>query len=150
MPPSLISGSGPNARYAEAKAVKCDSAVLINNGNITISSSDDAIMSETSIEINDGTLSIPDSEEGIEAPFITVNGGNIHVTSADDCINSTFGIDGEFDDGSLLTINGGYIVVNATGGDETDIDGLYTGGTYSGGMFRKTFTISSKITNVNF
>jgi uncharacterized membrane protein len=32
----------------------------------------------------------------------------------------------------------------------TNTDGLYTGGTYSGGTFRKTFTISSKITNVNF
>jgi hypothetical protein len=39
-----------------------------------------------------------------------------------------------------------------TGGTSsgTNLDGLYSGGTYSGGTLRKTFTISSKITSVNF
>jgi hypothetical protein len=39
-----------------------------------------------------------------------------------------------------------------TGGSSTgtEINGLYTGGTYSGGTLRKSFTISSKITNVLF
>jgi hypothetical protein len=39
-----------------------------------------------------------------------------------------------------------------TGGSSTGVntDGLYTGGTYSGGTLKKTFTISSKITNVTF
>ncbi|OPZ97481.1 MAG: hypothetical protein BWY70_01490 [Bacteroidetes bacterium ADurb.Bin408] len=29
-------------------------------------------------------------------------------------------------------------------------NGLYTGGTYSGGTLKKTFTITSKVTNVTF
>ncbi len=126
-----ISGTGPNAQYAEAKAIKSDSDVLISNGNIIISSADDGIKSETSIVINNALLSINNSVEGLEAPFITINSGNIHILSSDDCINTTFGGGGEYDDGSLLTISGGYVVVNTTGGDGLDGNGdiLFTGGT---------------------
>jgi hypothetical protein len=39
-----------------------------------------------------------------------------------------------------------------TGGSSTGTlkDGLYSGGLYSGGALKKTFTISSRITNVTF
>jgi len=127
----LVSGSGPNANYAEAKAVKSDDDILINKGNITISSSDDGIKSTTSITINDATVNITGSEEGLEAPYITINGGNVHVKADDDGINTTFGNGGEQNDGSLMTINGGWTVVNTTGGDGLDANGniLITGGT---------------------
>ena len=130
-PRIYISGTGPNAQYAEAKAIKSDSDVSISNGNIIISSADDGIKSETSIEISNVLLSINNSVEGLEAPFITINSGNIHILSSDDCINTTFGGGGENDDGSLLTIGGGYVVVNTTGGDGLDGNGdmLFTGGT---------------------
>lgn len=126
-----ISGSGQEAEYAESKAMKSDSAAVINNGNITISSADDGIKSEISIEINGGTLLINNSIEGLEAPFITINDGDVHIFSSDDCINTTFGTGSEWDDGSLMTINGGYVVVNATTGDGLDSNGdiLFTGGT---------------------
>jgi len=127
----FISGSGQNAQYAEAKAVKSDSAVLINNGTITIASADDGIKSETSITINNAVLTISNSVEGLEAPYITINSGNVHVFSSDDCINTTFGTGGEWDDGSLMTFNGGYVSVSATTGDGLDSNGdiLFTGGT---------------------
>ncbi|HNX86535.1 MAG TPA: carbohydrate-binding domain-containing protein [Bacteroidales bacterium] len=126
-----ISGSGQNANYAEAKAIKCDSAVLIQNGTLTISSADDGIKSETSITINNATVTINNSVEGLEAPFITINSGNVHVSASDDAINTTFGSGGEFDDGSLMSINGGYLVVSATQGDGLDSNGdiVINGGT---------------------
>jgi trimeric autotransporter adhesin len=126
-----ISGSGNNAVYAEAKAVKSDGAVVINNGAITIGSADDGIKSETSITISTATVNITNSVEGIEAPYITINSGTVDAHSTDDCFNATFGNGGEQDDGSLLTINGGNVVLNTTGGDGLDSNGdiLITGGT---------------------
>ncbi len=106
-----ISGSGNNAVYAEAKAVKSDGAVLINNGAITIGSADDGIKSETSITINTATVTITNSGEGLEAPYITINSGTVDTHSTDDCFNATFGNGGEQDDGSLLTINGGQCCI---------------------------------------
>lgn len=127
----LVSGSGNNAVYAEAKAVSCDSNVKIDNGTITISTTDDGIKSKTAIDVNNGSLNITNSVEGLEAPFITFNNGNINVKASDDCINATFGNGGEINDGSHLKINGGTLVVNTSGGDGLDSNGNITimGGT---------------------
>lgn len=127
----LISGFGSNANYAEAKAIKADQDVQINSGMISIGSSDDGIKAGNSITINNGVLDISNSVEGIEAPYITFNGGNTHVKASDDGINATFGNDSNQNDGSLLAFNGGYVMVNATGGDGLDSNGnlLMTGGT---------------------
>jgi hypothetical protein len=123
----LVSGSD----YAEAKAVKSDGAITINNGNITISSADDGMKSETCITISIATVSITKSIEGLEAPFITVNSGNISIVASDDSFNATFGNGGEANDGSCLYLNGGNIVVNSSGGDGLDSNGniVITGGT---------------------
>jgi trimeric autotransporter adhesin len=132
-PKILISGSGMKATYDEAKAVKCTGAVTINNGNISISSADDGIKSKTSITISNAVVSILNSYEGMEAPFITVNSGNISIVSTDDGFNatkSTVAGGTEANDGSLLTISGGTIVVNSSTGDPLDSNGniVITGG----------------------
>jgi len=119
----LVSGSGNNANYAEAKAISCDSDVSIENGTITISSADDGIKSQTAITISNASLTINNSVEGLEAPFITINSGEVYVKSSDDALNATFGNGGEFDDGSMLKINGGQVVLNATNGDGLDSNG---------------------------
>jgi trimeric autotransporter adhesin len=126
-----ISGSGDNAEYDEAKTIKCDGAVTINNGLINLSSMDDALKSDAAITINNGTITISKSVEGIEAPYITVNNGTVDITASDDAINSTMGNGGEFNDGSCLYINGGTISVNTTKGDGLDSNGsiAMTGGT---------------------
>lgn len=127
----LISGSGNNADYAESKTIKSDGALTINNGNLTISSNDDGMKSETSITIKKGTINIIKSVEGIEAPFITVYDGNVSIVSSDDGFNATKGNGGETNDGSLLDIKNGYIVVSSSNGDGLDSNGNITmsGGT---------------------
>lgn len=122
---------GETGEAAEAKAVKADGAVVIENGNITISSADDGIKSETSVTINGGTLKVVKSYESVEAPFITVNGGDINLVSSDDSFNSTYGNGGEQDDGSMLAFNGGYVCASSTAGDPLDSNGdiSMTGGT---------------------
>ena len=107
----------------EAKAIKADGTVTINNGEITISAADDAIKSDYWIEVNGGLIDIQDSVEGIEAPNIVINDGEIHLNSSDDGMNATYGNDVEGDDGSILTINGGYLDLSASSGDGIDSNG---------------------------
>lgn len=119
------------SEYAEAKAISMDSMITINSGAITISSVDDAVKSKYWIEVNGGTITIPKSVEGFEAPNIYIKGGEISVTSSDDGLNATKGSDIEGNDGSQLTISGGYLYVNAPTGDGIDGNGNLTisGGT---------------------
>ena len=127
----LISGSGPNANYAEAKAVSCNGAINILNGNITIKSADDALKSTISITVSNATIDVQNCYEGFESPAITVNSGNVTVKSTDDSFNGTHGNGGENDDNSMVQINGGQVVLNASNGDGLDSNGdiTMTGGT---------------------
>jgi hypothetical protein len=117
--------------YAEAKGISLDSLVTIAGGQLTLTTVDDAIKSKTRIDVNDGLVTIPNTVEGLEAPVIHINGGVVHLTSTDDGINATFGVDGESNDGSDLTINGGYLHLSAPQGDGIDSNGNFTvnGGT---------------------
>lgn len=119
----LVSGSGNNAEYAEAKAVSVDGEIVIKSGTIQISSADDGIKSDSRITIDGGSVHITKSVEGIEAPFITINGGEIIVNASDDALNATHGNEGEGDDGSILRINDGTVVLSASGGDGLDSNG---------------------------
>jgi hypothetical protein len=107
----------------EAKAIKGDGPIVINSGDITISSADDGLKSDESITFNGGTVSITKSYEGVEAPDIYVNGGEISLVTSDDGFNATHGNGGESDDGSLLSVSGGNIHINASGGDALDSNG---------------------------
>jgi len=63
--------------------------IVIDNGNITLSSQNDAIHGETHITINDGFIDIKDCKEGIEAQMIDILGGEIHINSFNDGINAS-------------------------------------------------------------
>ncbi|MBK8808209.1 MAG: carbohydrate-binding domain-containing protein [Bacteroidales bacterium] len=126
------SGFGSSTDYYLPKAIKGATAVVVNNGTITIKSTDDGIKSDNSITINNGTLTIENSVEGLEAKFITVNGGFTSVTSSNDGINATAGLVSGGDngnDGSLLKVTGGVVI--ADGLDAVDSNGSIeqTGGT---------------------
>ena len=105
--------------------------VTMNNGTVAISTADDAIHSEVSITVNNGDLTISKSYESIEAPAIVINGGNISFVASNDGFNASKGNGGEQDDGCTLAINGGYIVANVSNGDGMDSNGsaTMTGGT---------------------
>jgi len=127
----LVSGSGQNAEYDEAKTISCDGAITINSGYVTISSADDGIKSDASVTVNNGEINILKAYEGIEAPYITFNNGTVNIAVTDDGINTSKGNGGESNDGSIMTINGGAISVNSSQGDGLDSNGsiVMTGGT---------------------
>jgi hypothetical protein len=100
------------------------------------------------LEINGGNIQITDSYEGIESAVITINDGEIQIVASDDGINVAGGTDGSgmnmgpgfggghgggpgegpgqdnfaAADSYRLTINGGYIYVDANG-DGIDSNG---------------------------
>lgn len=112
-------------------ALHSNNSIVLNGGTVMIESGDDAVHAETSVIMNDGNLIISKCYEGVESAAITINGGKINLSSTDDSFNATKGAATEANDGSLLTINGGYIVINTTSGDGLDSNGnvVMTAGT---------------------
>lgn len=118
-------------------ALHSNGDITISNGTFAISSSDDGLHADNALTIDGGTINIAESYEGIEGGQITVNGGKIALVSSDDGFNVAGGNDEMVrqdpfasDSSKMLTINGGYIFVNASG-DGLDSNGslTVTGGT---------------------
>ena len=90
MPPS--EGNDESALYS-CKGVKADNSVVINNGNIKISSHDDSIHANSDVTLENGSNGTGD---------VTINGGLINITTEDDGIHSD----------NVLNINGGNVIIN--------------------------------------
>ncbi|PRY30418.1 uncharacterized protein DUF4353 [Spirosoma oryzae] len=108
--------------------------VTINDGTIAVAAGDDGIHAESNLVVNNGTITISKSYEGLEGKTITLNQGTIRLVSSDDGVNVSDGSGGGMGtatgSSNLLTINGGYLLVNASG-DGLDANGsiVMTGGT---------------------
>lgn len=113
--------------------------IEINGGSFTAATGDDGFHADSNLIINGGSITVSRSYEGLEGQKVTVTGGNIDITASDDGINaaspsssgsSVGGRPGISDSNSLITIGGGYILVNASG-DGIDSNGnvAITGGT---------------------
>lgn len=118
-------------------ALHSNGDISISNGTFKVSSGDDGLHADNSLTIDGGTIDITKSYEGVEGGQITVNGGKIALVSSDDGFNVAGGNDEivrqdpfSADSSKMLTINGGYIFVNASG-DGLDSNGslTVTGGT---------------------
>lgn len=115
--------------------------VLIEDGNIAITTGDDGVHAINSLIVKGGAIDIKKSYEGLEAQNIIINGGDIIIVANDDGINAGGGSNssttnngkvGMFDSDSncILTVNNGNIYVNAAG-DGIDSNGYvyFNGGT---------------------
>lgn len=113
--------------------------IEINGGSFTAAAGEDGFHADNNLIINGGSITVSQSYEGLEGQKVTVTGGNIDITASDDGINaaspsssgsSVGGRLGNSDSNSLITISGGYILVNASS-DGIDSNGnvAITGGT---------------------
>ncbi|MCJ7836849.1 carbohydrate-binding domain-containing protein [Cuneatibacter sp. NSJ-177] len=97
------------------KGLKADGDLLINGGNFTIDSADDACHTNGNLTVNEGTftistgddgfhadaglviaggtIEITESYEGIEGQSIEITGGEIRLTASDDGLNAAGGND---------------------------------------------------------
>ena len=111
-------------------ALHSNNSLSVDGGELRISSGDDGLHSDTTLTVNSGTIDITKSYEGIESGEITVNDGKISVKSSDDGFNAAGGNNGterqgmfDSDSSKVLTINGGYVYVDADG-DGLDSNGV--------------------------
>jgi hypothetical protein len=115
-------------------SIHSNDSINISAGNIALSSGDDGVHADSTIVIYGGDIRITKCYEGIDSPAITFNDGIIYITASDDGVNSAGGNnnfpvmarpgqnDFETTGDNYLSINGGYIVIDAAG------DGLDIGG----------------------
>ncbi len=129
-----ITGGNINVNACD-DAIHSNGTVAVYGGTMTLATGDDGIHADTSVIIEDGDITVTKSYEGIEATDIAINGGNINITASDDGLNAADGsgtetmgmfggmkgITAQTYDFSI-TINGGYLYVNA-GGDGLDSNG---------------------------
>lgn len=109
----------------EDDAIHSNGSITIESGTFNLKSGDDGIHADQTLTINSGSIDISMSYEGLEAKELIINDGDISVTSSDDGINtadSSFTGNNMESDESMLTINGGNIIVNAKG-DGIDMNG---------------------------
>ena len=113
----LLSGSGENADYVNAKAFKAAGNLTMNGGIFRATTSTEGgegMESKANLVINGGIIENTTYDDGINAATsITINGGNIYSYASNN--------DG-IDSNGTLTINGGTIVTSGTNAPEEGLD----------------------------
>lgn len=124
---ALVVESGNITINSDDDAMHVNSGnAFVNGGTITISTLDDGITADKLTRIAGGTITITDCYEGLEGGQVEIFDGTINITAQDDGINAAS------DDKSIekhIIISGGTVTVDAEG-DGLDSNGsmLFTGG----------------------
>lgn len=148
----IIKGDGTLNITSADTCIKSDTNLVIESGTYNLNGGvdGDGLRSDETLTINGGSFVI-NSGEGIESTQITINKGNITISASDDGINASAKSetltpefvmnDGEvyitmaegdtdaIDSNGNLTVNGGYIEINAQSAFDYDLNGTYNGGT---------------------
>jgi len=114
---------------AGTDGVRSDNTVVVYDGSLNIEYSSEGIES-SAVVINDGEITVNAMDDGINAtqkvdgvyPGIEINGGVITVNMAQ-------GDTDALDSNGYLYVNGGEIYLNAQSPFDYDGEGSYTGGT---------------------
>lgn len=132
-----VTTSGSVYKYSSytcrPKAVKATSGVVIEGGDIAISTSGtegEGLESKTSIEVNGGRIVIQSKDDAMNASqTITFNGGYTYCHAA-----SNDGIDSNFGRSGAITFNGGVVISHSAVSPEEGFDAdSHSNLTFNGG-----------------
>ncbi|WP_455277092.1 carbohydrate-binding domain-containing protein, partial [[Eubacterium] cellulosolvens] len=84
---TMIIDDGDFTISSSDDSIHSNDGAVINNGTFNIASGDDAIHADSFVEVNGGDINITKSFEGMDSSVIIINGGDIHIVSSDDGIN---------------------------------------------------------------
>lgn len=118
---SIIINDGYITIDSSDDSVHTNNLVTINGGTLYITSGDDGVHADTTLNIAGGIITVAKSYEGYEAATINISGGVSRVTASDDGVNAAGGTDsssttttGGRQGGSMFSSSTGTVVI--TGG----------------------------------
>ena len=88
----LIDGGNLSIDSAD-DAAHSDTILVINGGKLEIASGDDGLHADKDLYITAGTVTMTNCYEGLEAINVTIKGGDVSMVATDDGINSAGGND---------------------------------------------------------
>lgn len=140
-------GGGSVTVNAGNDGANATGGVYLMGGTLTVTAVDDGVHSDAALVAGGSTVDVLQSEEGLEGQVVSIEAGHVSVVSRDDGVNATAGTSDDAQgwaggrggmggsDGSLLSISGGTLLVDAEGdGLDSNGDLVVTGGeTYVNG-----------------
>ena len=90
---SMLINGGDFSINSNDDAVHSNSSIIVNDGDFEIITNDDGFHADETVQITGGTINVLDSYEGLEGLTINVSGGDISVIASDDGINAAGGAD---------------------------------------------------------
>ncbi len=119
---NIILNDGEFSISSYEDAIHSDGNLTINAGQYDILSGDDALHADVDLVINDITLEVENAYEGIEGETIAINNGDIIVNVLDDAINAS-------SESGYVKITDGIISLKAQGdGIDSNGDLIVEGG----------------------
>lgn len=132
-----VSGSGESADYANPKAIKSESNIVINSGNIFVVTKQiggEGVESDASFTFNGGKLTVESYDDAINVKSsVTINGGSIYAYSS-----NNDGIDCNGGKAGSITINDGVVITSGASSPEAGIDADRHGYLFKGGVLIAT------------
>ena len=90
---SLLINGGDFTLNTADDAVHSNASILINGGIFSISTGDDGFHADETLTVTGGTIDITESYEGLEALHLEIGGGDIRIVATDDGLNAAGGTD---------------------------------------------------------
>jgi hypothetical protein len=95
---SVVIDNGDFTINSSDDAIHSNDTIIINNGKYVISTGDDAVHADNVLEVNGGSFAIVKCYEGLESADLTINNGYFQISSSDDGLNAAGGNDGSSGD----------------------------------------------------